>query len=116
MNQGKLEVVKQEMASMKINILGISELKWMGLGKFNSDDNYIYKSGQESLRRNRVTLIIQKSLKCSIGCTLKNDRMISVHFQGKPFNIIVIQVYTPDTNTKAAEVEWFYEDLQDLLE
>ena len=90
MNQGKLEVVKQEMARVNINILGIRELKWTGMGEFNSDDHYIYYSGQESLRRNRLAFIVNKSLKCSTWMQSQNDRMISVHFQGKPFNIMVI--------------------------
>ena len=102
---------------MNIGILGISELKWTGMGEFNSDDHYIFYCGQESLRRNGVAIIVNKSPKCSaIGCSLKNDRMISVCFQGKPFNITVIQVYPPTSNAEEAEVEWFYEDLQDLLE
>ena len=117
MNQGKLEVVKQEMASVNVNILGISELKWTGVGEFNSDDHYIYYCGQESLRRNGVALVVSKRVQNAVfGCSLKNDIMISVHFQGKPFSIIVIQVYAPTTNAKEAEVEWLYEDLQDLLE
>ena len=99
MNQGKLEVVKQEMARVNINILGISELKWTGMGEFNSDDHYIYSCGQESLRRNRVALIVNRRiLNTVLECSLKNDRMISVHFQAKPFNITVIQVYAPTTN------------------
>ena len=115
MNQGKLEVVKQEMTRMNINILGISKLKWTGMGEFNSDDHYIYYSGKESLRRNRVALTVNKRVQNSVvGCSLKNDRMISVRFQGKPFNITVIQVYALTSN--AEEVEQFYEDLQDLLE
>ena len=115
MNQDKLEVVKQEMARVNINILGIRELKWTGMGEFNSDDHYIYYCGQESLRRNGVAIIVNKRVKNAVfGCNLKNDRMISVHFQGKPFNIMVIQVYVPTSNTEEAEVEWFYEDLQDL--
>ena len=90
-NQGKLEVVKQEMARMNVNILGISELKWTGMSEFNSDEHYIYYCGQESLRRNGVALIIHKSVRNAVlGCNLKNNRMISVHFQGKPFNITVI--------------------------
>ena len=98
MNQGKLEAVKQEMPKVKVNILGISQLKWMGVGKFNSDDHYIYYRGQESLRRNGVTLIVNKRVRNAVfGCSLKNGRMISVHFQGKPFNITVIQVYSPLT-------------------
>ena len=117
MNQGKLEVVKQEMTRMNVNILGISELKWTGRGEFNSDDHYIYYCGQESLRRNGVAIIVNKRAQNAVlGCNLKNDRMISVHFQGKPFNITVIQVYAPNNNAEEAEVEWFYEDLQDLLE
>ena len=117
MNQGKLEVVKQEMARVNINILGISELKWTGMGEFNSDDNYIYYCGQESLRRNGVAIMVNKRVQnAALGCILKNDRMISVHFQGKPFNITVIQVYAPNSNAEEAEVELFYEDLQDLLE
>ena len=117
MNQGKLDVVKQEMARVKVDILGISELKWTGKGKFNSDDHYIYYCGQKSLRRNRVAIIVNKRVQNTVlGCNLKNDRMISVPFQSKPFNIMVIQVYAPTSNTEEAEVERFYEDLQDLLE
>ena len=117
MNQGKLEGVKQEMARVNIGILGISELKWTGMGEFNSDDHYIYYYGQESLRRNRVAFIVNERVKNTVlGCNLKNDRMISVHFQGKPFNITVIQVYAPTSNTEEVEVEQFYEDLHDLLE
>ena len=117
MNQGKLEVVKQEMARVIIDILGISELRWTGLGQFNSDDHYIYYCGQESLRMNAVAVMVNKRVQNAVlGCNLKNDRMISVHFQGKPFNITVIQVYAPTSNTEEAEVEQFYEDLQDLLE
>ena len=117
MNQGKLEVVKQEMARVNIGILGISKLKWTGMGGFNSDDHYIYYCGQEPLRRNGVSIIVNKTVrKSELGCNLKNDRMISVRFQGKPFNIIVIQVYAPTSNTEEVEVEWFCEDLQDLLE
>ena len=102
---------------MNIDILGITELKWTGMGEFNSDDHYIYYCGQESLRRNRVALIVNKRVQNAVpGCNLKNDRMISVRFQGKPFNIRVIQIYAPTSNAKEAEVEWFYEDLQDLLE
>ena len=116
MNQGKLEVVKQEMARVN-NILGISELKCIGMGKFNSDDHYIYYCGQESLRKNEVATIVNKRVQNAVlGYSLKNDRMISVRFQGKPFNITVIQVYTPTGNAEEAEVEQFYEDLQDLLE
>ena len=117
MNQGKLEVVKQEMARVNVNILGISKLKWTGMGEFNSDDHYTYYCGQESLRRNEVAIMVNKRVRTAVlGCNLKNDRMISVHFQGKPFNITVIQVYAPISNAEVAEVEWFYEDLQDLLE
>ena len=117
MNQGKLEVVKQEMARVNVDILGISELKWTGLGEFNSDAHYIYYCGQESLRRNGVAIMVNKQVRNAVlGCNLKNDRMISVHFQGKPFNITVIQVYAPTSNAEETEVEQFYEDLQDLLE
>ena len=106
MNQGKLEVAKQEMARVNINILGISELKWMGMGEFHSDDHYIYYCGQESLRRNGTALIVNKRVQNAVlGCNLKNDRMTSIHFQGKPFNITVIQSYVPLTNAKEAEVE-----------
>ena len=93
MNQGKLEVVKQEMARVNINILGISELKWTGMGEFNSDEHYIYFCRQESLRRNGVAIMVNKRVQNAVlGCNLKNYRRISVHFQGKPFNITVIQV------------------------
>ena len=102
---------------MNIGILGISELKWTGMGGFNSDGHYIYNGGQESLRRNGVAIMVNKSIRNALlGCNLKNDRMISVRFQGKPFNITVIQAYSPTRNAAEAEVEWFYEDLQDLLE
>ena len=100
MNQGKLEVVKQEMARMNIDILGISEIKWTGMGEFNSDDHYIYYCGQESLRRNGVSFIVNKSPECSTEVQFKNDRMILDHFQVTPFNITVIQVYAPTTNAK----------------
>ena len=117
MNQGKLEVVKQEMARVNINILGISKLKWTGMGEFNSDDHYIYYCGQESLRRNGVAIMVNKRVRNAVlGCNLKNNRMISIHFQGKPFNITAIQVYAPTSNAEEAEVECFYESLQDLLE
>ena len=117
MNQGKLEVIKQEMARMSIDILGISELKWTRMGEFNSDDHYIYYCGQESLRRNGVAIIVNKRVQNAVlGCNLKNNRIISIHFQGKPFNIMVIQVYAPISNAEEAEVEQFYEDLQDRLE
>ena len=109
MNQGKLEVVKQEMARVNIDILGISELKWTGMGEFNSDDHYIYYCGQESLRRNGVT--ITKESEMQYLDAVSKTTMISVHFQGKPFNITVIQVYTLTSNAEEAEVEWFYEDL-----
>ena len=101
MNQGKLEVVRKEMARVNIDILGISELKWTGMGEFNSDDHYIYYCGQESLRRNGVAIMVNKRVQNAVlRCNLKNDRMISVFFQGKPFNITVIQVYAPTTNAK----------------
>ena len=105
------------MARVNIDILEISELKWMEMGKFNSDDHYIYYCGQKSLRRNGVALIVNRRVRNAIfRCNLKNDRMISVRFQGKPFNITAIQVYAQTTNAEEAEVEWFYEDLQDILE
>ena len=117
MNQGKLEVVKQEMARVNVDILGISELKWTGKGEFNSDDHYIYYCRQESLRSNEVAIIVNKRIQNAVlGCSLKNDRMISVLFQAKSFNIIVIEVYAPTSNAEEAEVERFYEDLQHLLE
>ena len=101
MNQGKLEEVKQEMARVKVNILGISELKWTGMGEFNSDDHYIYYCGQESLRRNGVAIMVNKRVRNALlGCNLKNFRIISVRFQSKPFNITVIQVYTPASNAE----------------
>ena len=113
MNQGKLEVVKQEMARVNINILGISELKWTGMGEFNSDDHYIYYCGQESLRRNGIAIMVNKTVQNAVlRSNLNNDRMISVRFQGKPFNITVIQVYAPTSNAEEAEVEQFYEDLK----
>jgi len=116
MNQGKLEVVKQWMTRVNADILGISELKWTGMGEFNSDDHCIYHCGQESLRRNGVAIIVNKRVRNAVlGCNLKNDRMISVRFQGKPFNIMVIQGYAPTSNAEEAEVEWFYEDIQGLL-
>ena len=117
MNQGKLEVVKQEMARVNINNLGISELKWIGMHEFNSDDHYVYYCGQESLRRNGVAIIVNKTVQNAVlGCSRKNDRRISVCFQGEPFSIMVIQVYTLTSNAEEAEVEWYYENLQDLLE
>ena len=104
------------MARVNIDILGISELRWTGVGELNSDDHYIYYWGQESLRRNGVAIMVNQRVQNAVlGCNLKNDRMISVRFQGKPFNI-VIQVYVPISNTEEVEVEQFYEDLQDLLE
>uniref|UniRef100_A0A4W2H271 Endonuclease/exonuclease/phosphatase domain-containing protein n=1 Tax=Bos indicus x Bos taurus TaxID=30522 RepID=A0A4W2H271_BOBOX len=115
MNQVKLEVVKQEMARVNIDILGISELRWTGMGEFNSDDPYIYYCEQESLERNGVATMVNKRVQnVVLGCNLKNNRMISVHFQGRPFNITVIQAYAPTSNSE--EAEQFCEDLQDLLE
>ena len=116
MNQGKLEVVKQEMARVNSNILGISKLKWTGRGEFNAGDHYIYYYGKESLRRNGVAIVVNKWVQNTVlGCNLINEKMISVCFQGKPFNITVIQGYAPTSNAEEAEVESFYEDLQDLL-
>ena len=110
-------MVKQEIARVNVDILGISELKWTGMGAFSSDDHYIYYCGQESLRRNGVAIMVNKRVQNAIlRCNFKNDRMISVRFKGKPFNITVIQVYAPTSNAEEAEVEWFCEDLQDLLE
>ena len=110
-------MVKQEMVRININILGISKLNQMGMGKFNSDDHYIYYCGQEFHRRNEVDLIINKRVQNTVlGCKPQNARMISVHFQGKLFNIIVIQVYAPTTDAKEVEVAQSYEDLEDLLE
>ena len=108
MNQGKLEVVKQEMARVNVDILGIGELKWTGMGEFNSDDHYTYYCGQESLRRNGAAIRANTRVQNAVlGCNLKHDRMISVRFQGKPSNITVIQVYAPNTNAKEAEVQLF---------
>ena len=108
MNQGKLEVVKQEMSRVNINILGISELKWPGMSEFNSDEDSIYYRGQESLRRNGVAIMVNRRVQNAVaGCNLKNYRIISVHFHGKPFNITVIQVYAPTSNDEEAEVERF---------
>ena len=105
------------MARVNVDTLGISELKWTGMGEFNSDDHCIYYCGQESIRRNGVAIMVNKRVRSAVlGCNLKNDRMISVRFQGKPFNITVIQIYAPTSNAEEAEVEQFYEDLQDLLE
>ena len=104
-NQGKLEVVKQEMTRVDVNILGISKLKWTGMGEFNSDDHCIYYCREESLRRNGVAIMVNKRVRNAVlGCNLKNDRMISTHFQGKQFNITVIQVYAPTSNAEEAEV------------
>ena len=112
MNQGKLEVVKQEMARVNVDILRISELKRTGMGELNSDDLYIYYCGQESLRKNGVAIMVNKTVRNAVlGCNLKNNRMISVGFQGKPFSITAIQVYAPTSNAEEADVEWFYEDL-----
>ena len=109
MNPGKLEVVKKEMARVNIDILGIRELKWTGVGKFTSEDHYNYYYGQECLRRNGVAIIVNKRVQnAGFGCSLRNDRMISVHFQVKPFNITAIQVYAPTSNAEEAEVEQFY--------
>ena len=117
MNQGKLEVVKQEMARVNIDILGISKLKWTGMDELNSDDHYIYYCGQEFLRRNGVAIIVYERVwNAVLGWNLKNERMISVCFQGKSFNTTVIQVYAPTNNAEEAEVELFCEYLQDLLE
>ena len=105
MNQGKLEVIQQEMARVNINILGISELKWTGMGEFNSDEHYIYYRGHESLRRNGIAIIVNKRIRNAVlGCNLKSDRMISVRFQGIPFNTTVIQVYAPTSNATEAQV------------
>ena len=102
----QIEVVKQEMARVNVNILGISKLKWTRMGEFNSDDHYIYYCGQESLRRNEVAIMVNKRFRNAVlGCNLKNDRMISVRFQGKPFNITVLQVYAPTNNAEEAEVD-----------
>ena len=118
MNQGKLEVVKQEMARVNIDILVISKLRWTLMGEFNSDDHYIYYGGQESLGRNGVAIIVNKRAQNAVlGCNLINDRMISVRFQGKAFSITVINPsLCPTSHAEKAEVEWFFEDLQDLLE
>ena len=116
-NQGKLEVVKQEMARVNIDILGISKLNWTGMGEFNSDNHDSYYCGQEPLTSNRVAIIVNKRVqKAVLGYNLKNDRMNSVHFQGKPGTLTVIHIYAPTSNAEEADLEWFYEDLQDLLE
>ena len=110
-------MVKQDMTRVKSNILGISELRWTGMGEFILDDAYIYYCGQEPLRRNGVAIMVNKRVQNAVlGCNLKNDRMISIHFQGKPLNIRVIQVYAPNSNADEAEVKWFYKDQQDFLE
>ena len=114
MNQGKLEVVKQEMARVNIDILGISKLKWTGMDEFNSDDHYVYYCGQESLGRNGVAITVNKSPKCSTWVQ-SQKRQNDLCFQGKPFNITVIQAYAPMSNAEEAEVEQFYEDIQDFL-
>ena len=117
MNQDKLEVVKQEMTRVNIDILGISKLRWTGMGEFNSDDHYIYYCGQESLRRNGVDIIVNKrAWNAVLGCNLKNDSIISVCFQGNPFNTMVKQVYALINNAEEAEIQQFCENLQDLLE
>ena len=116
MNQGKLEVVKQEMARVNVDILRISELKWTGMGEFNSDDHYIYYCGQESLRRNGVAIMVNKSPKCSTWMQSQKRQNDLCSSPRQQFNITVIQVYAPTSNAEEAEVEWFYEDLQDLLE
>ena len=113
MNQGKLEVVKQEMGRVNVDILGIRDLKWTGMGEFNSDDHYIYYCGQEFLRRNGVAIMVNKRVRNAVlRSNLKKDRTISVHFQGKPSSITIIQAYAPTSNAEEAEVEWLYEDLQ----
>ena len=105
------------MARVNVNIVGFGKLRWTGMGEFNSDDHYIYNCGQESLRGNGVAIIVNKRVQNAVlGFNLKNDRMISVRFQGKPFNITVIQVYAPTSKAEEAEIEHFYEDIQDLPE
>ena len=117
MNWGKLEVARQKRARININISGISELKWTGTGKFNLDDHFFYYCGQESFRRNAIAIRVNKKVqKAVLGCDLYNNRMISIYFQGKPFNITVIQFYASNSNAEEAEVEQIHEDLQDLLE
>ena len=106
-----------EVVRVNVDILGISELKWTGMGEFNADDYYIYYCEQESLRTKGIAIIVNKRVQNAVaGCNLKNDRMISIHFQGKPFNITVIQVYASISNAEEAEVERFYEELYVLLE
>ena len=115
LDKSKLEVVKQEIARVNIDILEISELKWAGIGELNSNDHFIYHCGQESLRRSGIAIIVNKRVRNAVlGYNLKNDKMISVHFRGKPFNTTVIQVYAPATDAKEAEAEQFYEDLQEF--
>ena len=117
MNQHKLDVIKQEMVRINIDILGSSELKWTGMGEFNSDDHYTYYCGQESYRRNGVALIISRRVQNAVvGCNLKDDRMILVHFQGRSFSITATQVYVPTTDAEETGVDQFCEDLEDLLE
>ena len=115
MNEGKLEVIKQEMASMNVKIFGISKLKWTAICEFNSDDRYVYYCGQKSLKRNGVAIIVNKRVRnavFAVSKTTNQKQIISVRFQGKPFNITVIQVYAPSSNTEEVEFEWYYEDLQ----
>ena len=117
MTRGKLKVVKQEMARVNIDILEISKLKCIEMGEFNSDDHCIYYHGKDSIRRKGVAIIVNKTFwNAVLGCNLKNNRMISIHFQGKWFHITAIQVYAPTSNAEEAEVERFYDDLQDILE
>ena len=117
MSQDKPGMAKQEMARVNTDILGINKLKMTGMGEFNLDDYYIYYCGQESLRRNEVALTVNKRVQnTELGCNPKNDRMILVPLTGKPFNIMVIQVYAPTTEDSEDEVDQFFEDLQDLLE
>ena len=110
-------MVEQEIERVNVDILGISELKWVGMGEFNSDDHYIYYCGQESLRRDGVAIMVNKRVQNAVlGCSLKNDRIISARFQGKPFSITVIPVCVPTNNAEEAEVKRFYSDLKELLE
>ena len=115
MNQGKLQVIKQEMTRVNIDILGTSEIRWTGMGEFNSEDHYIYYCGQEYLKRNGVAIIVNKRVRNAVfRRNPKIERMNSVRFQGKPFNIMVIQVYAPTSNAEEAEVEQFYETYKTL--
>ena len=115
MNQGKFEVVKQEVARVNVNILGISELKWTGMGEFNSGDHCIYYCRQESLRRNGVAIMVNKRVQNAVlGCNLKNDRMLSVRFQGKPFSITIIQVYAPTSNAEELKLNGSMKTYKDL--